>query len=71
MRMPWGTANVARDAVEKLYSSDTKRDVIGFNPLKNLVLDCLARVLLKGWVRVQLDWKRVVRARDRGEKINV
>ena len=61
--------NVARDAVEKLYSSDTKGDIIGFNPLKNLVLDCLARVLLKVWVRVQLDWKRVVRARDRGEKI--
>jgi hypothetical protein len=64
-----GRANVARDAVEKLYSSDTKGDIIGFNPPKNLVLNCLARVLLKVWVRVQLDWKRVVRARDRGEKI--
>lgn len=44
--MPWVRGNVARDAVEKLYTSDTKRDIMGFNVLENLVLDCLARVLL-------------------------
>jgi hypothetical protein len=60
---------VARNAVEKLYTSDTKRDIRGFNVAENLVLDCLARVLPRGWARVQPDWKRVVRARDKGEKI--
>jgi hypothetical protein len=63
------SGNVARDAVGKLYTSDTKRDIRGFNVAENLVLDCLARVLLRGWARVQPDWKRVVRARDKGEKI--
>jgi len=40
------SGNVARDAVEKLYTSDTKRDIRGLNVPENLVLDCLARVLL-------------------------
>jgi hypothetical protein len=41
-----GRAGVARDAVEKLYTSVAERDFIGFNILENLMLQCLARVLL-------------------------
>ena len=46
MRVPWVRGKVARDAVEKLYTSNTKRDIMGFKVLENLVLDRLARVLL-------------------------
>jgi hypothetical protein len=44
-----GGANVARDAVDKLYTSDTKRHLMGCKVLENLPLHCLARVLLLGW----------------------